>query len=92
MDPDLLRTWIAADLADLRTARIPFGRFRGALLADLPAEYLGWFERTGWPQGRLGELMRIVYQTKTDGAEEIFDALREMPRRSGLPRPPTPRS
>jgi uncharacterized protein (DUF3820 family) len=47
---------------------------------DLPSEYLGWFERKGWPKGRLGELLKIVYQMKVDGADVAFD---EMRRRAG---------
>jgi uncharacterized protein len=80
---DNLRDWIAADLADIGGTFMPFGRFGpkgyppyGVPLFDLPLEYLAWFERKGWPQGRLGELLRIVHQLKADGCDEIFDKFR----------------
>lgn len=80
--------WMAADLADLARTRMPFGKFgprhfppRGVSLYDLPVEYLAWFARKDcFPQGRLGELLRMVHQMKVDGLDEIFDELR---RRAG---------
>jgi uncharacterized protein (DUF3820 family) len=70
-------------LADLGQATMPFGKFgpalfppRGLPLVDLPYEYLAWFSRAGFPQGRLGELLRFVYQVKQDGAEALFEPLR----------------
>ena len=84
MDEERLRDFMAADLADIATTRMPFGKFgpahfppRGVPLYDLPVEYLAWFARKDcFPQGRLGELLRIVHQMKVDGLDEIFDQLR----------------
>lgn len=83
-----LRDWLAADLKDILHGRMPFGKFGpkhfppyGVPLFDLPVEYLQWFARKGFPQGRLGELLRIVHQLKVDGCDEIFDAERR--RRGG---------
>ena len=88
MDEERLRDFMAADLADIAATRMPFGKFgpahfppRGVPLYDLPVEYLAWFARKAcFPQGRLGELLRMVHQMKVDGLEEIFDPLR---RRAG---------
>jgi uncharacterized protein (DUF3820 family) len=78
-----LRDWMAADLAEIGRTFMPFGKFgpdhfppRGVPLYDLPVEYLAWFERRGFPKGRLGELLRILHQLKVDGCDEVFDALR----------------
>ncbi|MEO6741619.1 MAG: DUF3820 family protein [Chthoniobacteraceae bacterium] len=78
-----LRDWIAADLADIGGTFMPFGKYgpehhppHGVPLFDLPLEYLCWFEKKGWPQGRFGELLRILHQLKTDGCDEIFDRFR----------------
>ena len=88
MDEERLRDWMAADFADLATTHMPFGKFgpahfppRGVPIYDLPVEYLAWFARKGcFPQGRFGELLRIVHQMKVDGLDEVFDPLR---RRAG---------
>jgi hypothetical protein len=88
VNEDRLREFMAADLADIAATRIPFGKYgpvqyppRGVPLYDLPVEYLAWFARKDcFPQGRLGELLRIVHQMKVDGLDEIFDTLR---RRAG---------
>lgn len=80
---DNLRDWLAADLGEIGSTFMPFGRFgpkqfppRGVPLFDLPVEYLGWFEKRGWPQGRLGELLKMVHQLKVDGCDEVFDHFR----------------
>lgn len=85
---DRLRHWLATDLAELAGGCMPFGKYgpdrfppRGIPLYDLPVEYLAWFERRGFPQGRLGELLRIVHQLKVDGCDEVFDEFRR--RRGG---------
>ena len=63
--------------------RMPFGKFgptkfppHGLPLCDLPYEYLAYFERKGFPKGRLGELLRFVYLAKRDGADAVFEPLR----------------
>jgi uncharacterized protein (DUF3820 family) len=75
---------LAAMLAEIGRAYMPFGKFgpaqhppRGVPLYDLPYEYLAWFERKGFPKGRLGELMEIVYLAKRDGADALFDSFRD---------------
>lgn len=71
---------LAETLREIALARMPFGRYgpkelkgEGAPLCDLPYEYLEWFERRGFPGGRLGELMEIVYHLKKDGSDEVFN-------------------
>ncbi len=56
--------------------RMPFGKHLNVLLIDLPLPYLGWFSKKGFPQGELGELMRIVHETKSDGMEHLFERIR----------------
>ncbi len=78
IDPEIaMKSDLEDYFADLRTYRMPFGRYKGRLIHTLPHEYLHWFvERSdGFPNGRLGELMDFVYQTKHVGAEAIFAQL-----------------
>ena len=77
-DPELdaLRARAAADLEEIVRTIMPFGRCAGRPLHELPAEYLQWFSTRGWPKGRLGVLMQMVYQMKADGSEVAFDPFR----------------
>lgn len=78
IDPaEAMRRELAENLADLRTYRMPFGRFRNRKVYQLPYEYLHWFveKGDGFPSGRLGELMEFVYQTKANGSEIVFSQL-----------------
>jgi uncharacterized protein len=65
-----------ADWEKLRTWRMPFGKFSGRPLYEIPAEYLCWFEQKGWPEGDLGRLLRIVLEAKREGADHAFDIFR----------------
>ncbi len=72
--------WIAdwqAAVKDLQTYRMPFGRYHGVLVVDLPEEYLMWFRERGYPKGRLGELMEVVCEIKVSGAEQVLKPFRE---------------
>lgn len=73
----------AAQLEQISRYHMPFGMFgpkhyppSGVPIYDLPAEYLAWFALKGFPEGRLGELLRVVYHTKADGCDGVFDAIR----------------
>jgi uncharacterized protein (DUF3820 family) len=72
----VLRQRMAEELAEIARTTMPFGRFSGRRLHELPAEYLQWFVTRGWPKGRLGVLMQMVYQMKADGSEVAFDPFR----------------
>jgi uncharacterized protein (DUF3820 family) len=70
-------------LAEIAKARMPFGKFGpkdypplGVPIMDLPPEYLAWFKERGFPKGRLGELMEIVFEVKAVGMDTVFDPFR----------------
>ena len=67
----------ADDLKHIVSWQMPFGRFRGRCLAELPEEYLLWFARRGYPSGRLGYLMELTLEIKANGQEDILRALRQ---------------
>lgn len=56
----------------LTKARMPFGKYKGLRLVDLPEPYLVWFSRQGFPPGKLGEQLRTVYEIKRNGLEYLF--------------------
>lgn len=64
------------ELQELAAARMPFGRYRGRLLIDLPEPYVVWLAGQGFPAGRLGRQLQTVYEIKRNGLEYLFAPLR----------------
>lgn len=59
--------------------KMPFGKYEGVVLADLPVSYLEWFKRKGgFPKGKLGILLETVYEIKLNGLEEILCKLKKL--------------
>lgn len=69
-----------SQLLELAKYRMPFGKYSGRLLIDLPEPYIVWFSQQGFPQGRLGQLMQAVYEIKVNGLEYLFEPFREKDR------------
>jgi uncharacterized protein (DUF3820 family) len=63
-------------LTDLIKVQMPYGRYKGTLLSDLPVSYLEWFQRQGFPAGRLGMMLATVYEIKLNGLEDILYQLK----------------
>jgi uncharacterized protein len=63
-------------LLKLAKAKMPFGKYAGYLLVDLPEPYVVWFARKGFPDGELGELLRMVHEIKINGLEYLFEPLK----------------
>jgi len=57
---------------------MPFGKYEGRALIDLPEDYLLWFATKGFPKGELGDLMSLVLVIKTEGVEAVVKPLRGM--------------
>ena len=68
----------AADLQKLVTTRMPFGKYEGRLLADLPGAYLAWFARQGFPSGQLGRLLALALEIDHNGLSSLLDPLRKL--------------
>lgn len=64
------------DLQRLVNWTMPFGKYKGRLLADLPGHYLGWFAREGFPQGQLGSLLALMYELDHNNLRHLLDPLR----------------
>ncbi|KHS77755.1 DUF3820 family protein [Pectobacterium brasiliense] len=65
------------DLIDIATMQMPFGKYKGRVLIDLPEEYLLWFShKDEFPKGRLGELMQITLAIKIEGLQGLVTPLK----------------
>lgn len=64
-------------LQKLIDTKMPFGKYKGRYLIDLPEPYVVWFARQGFPKGKLGEMLKIVHEIKINGLEPLFDPLRK---------------
>ena len=62
-------------LEKLANAKMPFGKYAGRPLIDLPEHYIIWFSRTCYPAGELGDMLRSVYEIKTNGLEYLLRPL-----------------
>ncbi len=69
MNPELLK--------DLVQMRMPFGKYQGRLLCDLPEYYLVWYHQKGFPAGKLGMLLATLYEIKLNGLEYLLQPLKK---------------
>ena len=63
-------------LQKLAKARMPFGKYAGRYLLDLPEPYVMWFSREGFPDGELGAQLALLYEIKLNGLEKLLEPLR----------------
>lgn len=64
-------------LKTLVSMPMPFGKYKGTLLCNLPVSYLEWFQREGFPKGKLGMLLATIYEIKINGLESLLDPLKK---------------
>jgi len=63
-------------LLDLVSKRMPFGKYKDQLICDLPVSYLEWFNRKGFPPGKMGMWLQTMHVIKTNGLEDLLKPLR----------------
>ena len=63
-------------LNEICIVKMPFGKYEGTILADLPISYLEWFNRTGMPKGKLGMQLATIYEIKLNGLMNLLTPLR----------------
>jgi uncharacterized protein len=64
-------------LVQLVKMEMPFGKYKGTILCNLPVAYLEWFSRTGFPKGKLGVLLATMYEIKLNGLEYLLTPLKK---------------
>ena len=69
LDPSLLK--------DLVKMKMPFGKYKGQIICELPVSYLEWFDTKGFPSGKLGMLMQTMLVIKQNGLESLLKPLKQ---------------
>jgi uncharacterized protein (DUF3820 family) len=67
----------------LVTTEMPYGKYKGQLIADLPGNYLNWFAREGFPPGQLGRLLALMHEIDHNGMSHLLQPLRDARPRRG---------
>jgi uncharacterized protein (DUF3820 family) len=65
-------------LIQLVQMKMPFGKYKDRLLCNLPVSYLEWFQRKGFPKGKLGILLETLYEIKINGLEALLEPLKKL--------------
>jgi len=65
------------DLELLLTREMPYGKYKGRLIADLPGHYLAWFAREGFPAGEVGRLLALMHELDHNGLSGLLEPLRK---------------
>lgn len=68
MNPELLELLV--------TREMPFGKYKGHIIADLPGHYLAWFARVGFPRGQLGQLLALMHELDHNNLVFLLEPLR----------------
>jgi len=63
-------------LIEIANMKMPFGKYSGRRLIDLPEEYLLWFRKKGFPNGKLGQLLEMTLEIKVEGLENLLTPLK----------------
>lgn len=64
-------------LIDTAHMKMPFGKFKGYFLNNLPEYYIVWYKNKGFPKGKLGQMMGLVYELQLNGLEGILKEIRK---------------
>ncbi|MDR0213807.1 MAG: DUF3820 family protein [Comamonas sp.] len=74
MNPEMLERLVRVQM--------PYGKYKGRLIADLPGNYLNWFAREGFPKGEIGQLLALMQELDHNGLGGLLEPLRKA---AGLP-------
>lgn len=65
-------------LIQIVSMQMPFGKYKGTILANLPVSYLEWFQRKGFPAGKLGMLLETIFVIKSNGLEYLLTPIKKI--------------
>ncbi|WP_298368028.1 DUF3820 family protein [uncultured Lutibacter sp.] len=63
-------------LEQVANTKMPYGKYKGNFLIDLPEHYIVWYNNKGFPKGKLGDMLRLVYEIQLNGLEDLVRKLR----------------
>jgi uncharacterized protein (DUF3820 family) len=64
-------------LIDVVNTRMPFGKYKGTLICDMPVSYLEWMHKKGFPPGKLGMLLSSAYEIKINGLDKLLFMIKQ---------------
>jgi uncharacterized protein (DUF3820 family) len=64
-------------LIDVSKMRMPYGKYKGTFLIDLPEHYVVWYNNKGFPKGKLGQMLGLVYELKLNGLEDLIKEIKK---------------
>ena len=64
-------------LIDVSKMRMPYGKYKGRFLIDLPEHYVVWYHNKGFPKGKLGQMLGSVYELQLNGLEELIREIKK---------------
>jgi len=64
-------------LVKLANTKMPYGKYKGTYMIDLPEHYVVWYRNKGFPKGQIGEMLATVYELKVNGLEELVRTIRK---------------
>jgi len=63
-------------LLDLVRMQMPYGKYKGYLICNIPESYLLWYKDKGFPKGKLGDLMSTMFEIRVNGLEYLLTPLK----------------
>jgi len=64
------------ELEKLANTKMPYGKYKGRYLIDLPEHYIVWYNNKGFPTGKFGDMLRLIYEIKLNGLEDLVKRLK----------------
>jgi uncharacterized protein (DUF3820 family) len=70
-------------LVDIILTRMPFGKYKGTFISEMPVHYLEWLKNKGFPPGKLGMMLSSVYEIKVNGLTSILTMVKNLLKQQG---------